>query len=284
VKARIEETRFPSGMKMTDERKFKDESMQMYLDWRSSMESLIKKASSGPRDFFDRKMIEFDPNSKALILASHPDDDVIGCGGTIRKLIAQGSKVKSVYMTDGRFGSTDISPDKLSIIRHDEAIEALKVLGCEDYIFLKNADMSLSCTETNIEEIANIIKTFHPSTIFVPSLFEFHPDHINTTMLASAALNLVPIDVEVYFYEVWMPILPNALVDISEVAELKLKSIEKHVSQVTMNDYGRKTLGLNAYRSMLAPKGVQYCEAFMRYDRASFLEEIRNKATSTKPI
>ena len=63
-------------------------------------------------------------NSTVVIFAAHPDDEVLGCGGTIAKLTQQGSKVHVVFLADGESSRSDIvSIDNLILQRKKNAIE-----------------------------------------------------------------------------------------------------------------------------------------------------------------
>ena len=72
---------------------------------------------------------------KNLIIAAHPDDEVIGCGGTIAKLISEGQKIFILFMAEGvtaRFEKNQIDSFKAKkeiFIREKNAISANKVLG-----------------------------------------------------------------------------------------------------------------------------------------------------------
>ena len=78
---------------------------------------------------------------RILIIAAHPDDDLLGCGGTIIRSIENNSKIKILFLGEGvssRFNLGD-EYSKQSIkqkkIRNLECINSLKILGVKDYIF-----------------------------------------------------------------------------------------------------------------------------------------------------
>jgi LmbE family N-acetylglucosaminyl deacetylase len=220
-------------------------------------------------------------NPRVLVLAPHPDDDVIGCGGTLAKCAQLGSHVKVVFMTDGRYGNSNIPMKALINLRKMEAKAALKVVGIEDAVFLDIPDMGLRCTRENVQKILRIVKEFQPTAIFVPSLWEVPPDHLTTAKIAAHVARKLDMDVDWYCYEVWCPVASTpryslVLVDITNEMELKKQAIAEHKSQVALNDYPTKIAGLNAYRSMYASKGVDYCEAFVLFDRPGFVEHARS--------
>ena len=99
--------------------------------------------------------------SKILVVAAHPDDEVLGCGATIARHIHNGDKVQVVFLADG-FGSRNNGSD-----RDSSAKEASELLGCEPPIFLNFPDNQLdSVALLNIvKELEEVICDFLPSII-----------------------------------------------------------------------------------------------------------------------
>ncbi len=215
--------------------------------------------------------IDFEPDTSALVLSPHPDDDIFGCGGTICKFTRKGTKFKIAYMTDGRFGSDSIPPKELIEIRRKEAEDALSVLGCSDFVFLENVDLGLRCDQNNIDKLRYILDDFKPKALFIPSFEDFHPDHVTTNRLAARVLNDYGDEIDCYSYEVMAPVRPNVFVDITEFMDLKIKAMKQHKTQIEVVDYAEKIIGLNSYRSIFAEKHVKYCEAYHKCTRRAFI-------------
>jgi len=122
-----------------------------------------------------------------VVFAPHPDDETLGCGGTIAKKISQGYEVIIVIMTDGRhafskvFGiDSDPTPEELKEIRKEEVLRAVKILGVpkENVIFLGFEDGSLEeNADKAVETIKEIMIKYSPSEIYFPFIKDFHPDH-----------------------------------------------------------------------------------------------------------
>ena len=94
-----------------------------------------------------------------------------------------------------------------------------------------------------------------------------HHDHKATVLAVYTALDKIKnVTASIWFYEVWTPVMPNVLIDITDVAENKRIAINKHQSQVKCLDYSDKILGLNSYRAISMPneKGIMFCEAYYR--------------------
>ncbi len=72
------------------------------------------------------------PYGRVVVVSPHPDDDVIGCGGTIAAAAALGLAVEVAYVTDGsasHAGSREYPATRLAAVREDEACAALEILG-----------------------------------------------------------------------------------------------------------------------------------------------------------
>ena len=88
---------------------------------------------------------------KVLIVVAHPDDEAIGCGGYISKLVSLGNTVYGVYLTDGEKGRSDSSPKKI-LSRKKEAYTSSKILG------LKWIDQFCGIFEDQLLDIVPLIK------------------------------------------------------------------------------------------------------------------------------
>ena len=80
------------------------------------------------------------------MLAPHPDDETLGCGGAIALHCQAGDAVKVVFITDGSKGGSypSVGQESCKRIRRDEGTQACKVLGVEDYDFWEFEDRSLA--------------------------------------------------------------------------------------------------------------------------------------------
>ena len=198
---------------------------------------------------------------RLLILAPHPDDEVIGCGGLVAQHLREGRAVRVVVATDGAQAGS-------AATREQESRTALDRLGeGAELEFLRFPDRGLG------DEVAVRLReellAFRPDLIAVPSSIEIHPDHL---ALSRAFCELVQRDetlfadlavARVAFYEVGQPIRPNAIVDITAVAEAKYAAIAEHATQLAQRDYAGYARGLNAYRAMTMPVETRFAEAYL---------------------
>jgi LmbE family N-acetylglucosaminyl deacetylase len=115
-----------------------------------------------------------------------------------------------------------------------------------------------------VMKLVKIIEQYEPDKVFVPFFIENQPDHMIAGKIVAHALKKYNGKLECYCYEVWTPLYPNVLVNITDVIEKKLEALGKHESQLMMIDYVEKIKSLNSYRSITAGKSAKYCEAFLK--------------------
>ncbi|MGD0056936.1 MAG: PIG-L family deacetylase [Methanomassiliicoccales archaeon] len=192
---------------------------------------------------------DFNPNSEALVLAPHPDDEVLGCGGAICEFGRKGMHVKVVYMTDGRHGSTSIPMDKLVNVRRKEVMNGLRVLGCNDVGFIEKPNQGFRSDNVTVGVLKSILDDYKPRLLFLPPFDDFHPDHAATSRAAAIALRDYDYVVDCHFYEAMTTVTPNVIVDMTDVMRFKIKAMRRHRSQIDVVDYAKKIKGLNSYRS-----------------------------------
>lgn len=141
-------------------------------------------------------MNEIPPLDRVLIIAPHPDDDVIGAGGLIQRVVAHGGRLRVLVLTRGESNAWPQRAmlKKWSITAHDrnewaelrarEAVAGLEKLGgrADDVHFLAYPDQQLSTLARGNEvslasEIGKHAAEFDPTLAIVPSAFDYHTDH-----------------------------------------------------------------------------------------------------------
>jgi len=216
-------------------------------------------------------------SGKIMIFSPHPDDDIIGCGGTLKLHRDQGDKVRIVYLTDGSSGfpksfrPSGLEKSEMAHNREKEAIKATELLGIDDLVFLKYKDGSLSPNVNNIKFVSQLIKDYAPSVIYVPSFLDTNSDHLETAKILVESLRSQKDDCQVVSYEVWSPIFANLLVNIDKVINSKKESLLCHKSQLKSRSYVEAILGLNQYRAQMFGHG-KHAEAFFTCDSKIFVE------------
>jgi LmbE family N-acetylglucosaminyl deacetylase len=207
-------------------------------------------------------------NQQILVLSPHPDDDAIGCGGTLRKHVLDGDRIKLIVLTSGEGGGHGRQTrEETAKVREAEALAACRVVGISDVEFWREPDGGLQWREELVRRLRETIRSWSPQWIYAPHLAELHPDHRAATCLLSHALDAPEHSAmkdRVRLYEVWTPIQNmDEIVDISEVVETKREAIRQHCTQVEVMRLDEAALALNRYRGeMHSWPGGDYAEVF----------------------
>lgn len=142
-----------------------------------------------------------------LIVAPHPDDEVIGCGGLIARLVEKGCMPHIIVMTGGE-GSHRVCcsamAEDIKAARRMLTRKALAVLGMtEDHIHELNfPDGGIEeCQKEEMGILKTLIDTLKPETVLVPHWGEGWPDHVNAAKIVK---QMVAGKAEVWEYCVWM--------------------------------------------------------------------------------
>lgn len=139
------------------------------------------------------RLHDLNPSGKVVIVAPHPDDEVIGCGGLISHLVSEGNPPYIIVMTGGgaSHGSCcNISEDEVISHRRQLTHNALSILGVpEDHIFeLDFKDGKIPSNKENADPtqysiLITLLHQISPDVIFIPHWGEGWPDHINTAKI-----------------------------------------------------------------------------------------------------
>jgi N-acetylglucosamine malate deacetylase 1 len=211
-----------------------------------------------------------------LIIAAHPDDEVLGCGGTIAKYTKEGLKVSVLFLTDGESSRNDIeNVNSLILKRKNNAKAALKILGCQSISFLDFPDNRLDSIDLldvvkKVEKYINTIKPFRVITHFVHDL---NIDHQITHKAVVTACRPQPENFvrELLFFEVLSStdwafekyFEPNLFVDISSTIDLKIDALDCYHEELRDFPHPRSLKAIKSlafYRGSMS--GLFAAEAF----------------------
>jgi LmbE family N-acetylglucosaminyl deacetylase len=208
-----------------------------------------------------------------LFVAPHPDDEVIGCGGTMLRHADAGDAVTIVYLTRGERsrGYPWLSAAERKTKRVAEAKASCSVLGVKDAVFLDGIDGR--CGEPEVAEaltaqLSAVINSRNPKIIYVPHADDNHPDHVAAYQVVSQIVRNTDWRPKIYQYELWSPLDADFAVDVTDQMKRKVKAVKRHHLALDAFNYIPTMMGLAAYRSgtLLQRKG--YAEAFKRTPRS----------------
>ncbi len=203
-----------------------------------------------------------------LVIAPHPDDESIGCGGALCLHARRRDRITAVYLTSGELGLKHLPRHDAWVTREREAAQAAKILGIARMFFLRLADWFVGdAIEQGAAKLRPILKRAKPELIYLPHEQEWHPDHKAALPMVRAALKASrSVPPALRLYEVWTPLTAHDQVqDISAVMPRKLRALRAHKSQLHEFDYVRAVSGLNQFRGALAARRP-FAEVFQLID------------------
>lgn len=203
------------------------------------------------------------PGNCALVFAPHPDDEVFGCGGAIMRHVEQGTPVHVIVVSDGAYGASEETKAEYILQRQQESVAAAEILGYGAPVFWQHQDRQVCYGEKLIQEILTVIRETGADLVYVPSVFEMHPDHRALSMAAIEAVRRIGDTVNIALYEVGIPLPPNQLLDISDLVARKAAAMSCFISQNTKQRYDQHIASLNHYRTYTLPTDVTAAEAYI---------------------
>ncbi len=219
---------------------------------------------------------------RALVLAPHYDDEVLGCGGLLIRLAASGARVRVLFLSDSSGGlERPVDPDGYGALRRAEAAKALAVLGIGKAGELGLPDGRLAeHRESLADGIRAALVDFGPDLVLVPSPLENSSDHRAAFAALFDVLSPLRGDdrlaadlsiVRVLLYEVNQPLAnPDLLVDVSgETAKLR-RAMRCYGSQQERHGYLAAALGLRSFRTLTLGPQVRAAEAYRRLELSDF--------------
>lgn len=183
--------------------------------------------------------------SKVLVFAPHPDDEILGCGGTMIKHIEAGDEVYVCIATKGcmpLFSTESVNKTR------SEALECHKSIGVKKTFFLDFPAAMMEKVERYEMngKILDVIKEVQPDVVFIPHWGDMQKDH---QMVADACMVALrpkyePKAKTIYSYEtmsetawnapnVQNEFIPNVFVDISDTLNKKIKALSVFKSQLS---------------------------------------------------
>lgn len=204
---------------------------------------------------------------RVLVLSPHPDDESIGCGGTLRKHVIEGDVVTAIFMTSGEQGGHGRPPEVMRRVREAEAKRAVRILGIQHIEFWGEPDGALRAMRAVVNRLRQTIRRLRPHVIYLPHEREAHPDHRAVGRALRAAMRNNPGDMNkmiARMFEVWTPIeRMDVIVDITHYIDVKLKAIRQYRSQCDVMRFDDAARGLARWRGeMHSWPGGDYAEVF----------------------
>ena len=233
-------------------------------------------------------MVGVDTNySRAMVVVAHADDAEWGCAGTVAQWCNNGWEVVYVLCTDGSKGTDDakLTSEELVSIRKNEQLDAGRVLGLHNVVFLGYEDSMLEPTLSLRRDLVRQIRFYKPDILIClsplrrldGSSYFGHPDHIASGEAALSAVfpssrdrltypELLEEGLEPHkVSEVWIMGHDDddKFVDVTDYIDVAVSALKSHSSQTTGEDVGQQLID---WRSRTGNKvGFTYAESFKRF-------------------
>lgn len=199
----------------------------------------------------------------ALVLAPHPDDEVLGCAGAILRHVALGDPVRVIILTDGGGWQVDeAGREAYAARRRQESREAAAILGYGEPEFWEYRDRELQYGEPLVQRLLDAIAAARARWLYAPSPCEWHPDHRALALAALEAARRQAGQIDLALYEIGAPLPPNRLLDITDLVEHKRRALACFTSQLAVQAYDRHIEALNRFRTYTLPREVEAAEAY----------------------
>ena len=215
---------------------------------------------------------------KSLIIAPHPDDELLGCGGTLLKRVAEGNTVGWILMTAIH---EEKGWSQQQVRKRDVEIERVREgLGISAQHLYKlnfpSAELDQLTTCTLVDSLSKIFKDFQPEEVFLPHPGDIHSDHRITFEAASACTKWFryPSVKRILTYETLSEsdfgldqvaggFRPNLFVDITNQLQKKIELLAIYESEIAEHPFPRSFKAVSAQALLRgAQRGVHAAEAF----------------------
>ena len=215
--------------------------------------------------------------SKILVVAAHPDDETIGCGGTIAKHVSGGDEVGIITLTNGVSARTGANKED-QLKRTEAAEKAMNLLGAE---WIGKGDFSDNGMDENpMLEIIRFIESykdsFYPEIIYTHTSHDLNVDHRVTTTAVLTAFRPQPEESykEIRLFEessssdftadsLHGSFKPNLFIDITNFMTFKMEALKFYDTEMREYPHSRSYMNIESvakYRG--ASVGIPYAEAF----------------------
>lgn len=216
-----------------------------------------------------------------LVIAAHPDDELLGVGGAVRRFADQGIICRAVIVGEGITSRSekrnDADTNELAMLKED-ARKAASVVGYETIDFCDLPDNRLDGMELLdvIKVVSKYVKKYKPDTIFTHHHGDLNIDHrIVCEAVITACRPVGDYFVEkIYSFETpssteWNytyeePFTPNAYIDVTDTVEAKVEGMKCYRSESTVFPHPRSAEALRALATFRGSNvGMEKAEAFM---------------------
>ncbi len=232
-------------------------------------------------------VVSIDKNSKILVIAPHPDDEVIACGGFIAKYHNQ-IDILCVNASGVKYQHDTLSAEEIAQVRCDEFNEVAKLAGVQKTYIKKlwGIPPMINQIEKCYDDYLAHFNIKDYDFVLVPHKDDAHIEHRyagNELLKRLIEVQGYKETLKILRYELWSPVQnPNYYEDITEFVQKKKELINAYKSRIGSH-YAERILALNKYRTLNSYffNPEKYVEAFYVEDVMTYLQipDIINETT-----
>lgn len=219
--------------------------------------------------------------TRVLVVAAHPDDEVLGCGGAIARHCAEGAAVSVLIMADGvgsRTGGDDAAHSRALSARKRSADRAAEILGVHEVTLLSYGDNRMDGVELLdvVQDIEKLVREFAPGVVYTHHGADVNVDHRIVHDAVVAACRPLPDHPvrQLLFFETpsstewrppgsFAPFVPNWFVDVGATLDKKLAALEAYSDELRDFPHPRSLRAVeHLARWRGATAGLDAAEAF----------------------
>lgn len=219
---------------------------------------------------------------RIAVIAAHPDDEVLGCGGSIARFVKEGHSVHILLIADGESSRVDRDHSDFHNLlegRNEAAEAACRILGCDSIKILNLPDNRLDGLDRLdiIKKIEEFIEFYRPSIVFTHHAGDVNIDHRivhDAVITACRPQPNYPVK-ELLFFEIpssteWRPpssaevFNPNLFIDISTTIETKIKALSAYETELRTFPHPRSLKAVETLAQWRGSTvGVEAAEAYI---------------------
>ncbi|MBU0546247.1 PIG-L family deacetylase [Patescibacteria group bacterium] len=215
-------------------------------------------------------------NRKVLVVAAHPDDELLGVAGTLSLHIERGDKVEVLILGQGALSRDKAGEAEIELL-HEQALAAARIIGIQNVRFEYLPDNAFDTVGILVitKLVERVIAEVRPDILYTHHAHDLNVDHRLTFQAVTTACRPCSRNLpqEVYTFETlssseWQskseePFRPNVYIDISSTLEKKVSALNEYKSEMRPYPHSRSLEGvriLAQYRGLEA--GIKFAEAF----------------------
>lgn len=219
--------------------------------------------------------------SNILVIAAHPDDEILGVGGTVAKHVNNGDVAFALILGEGQTSRTstrELTAQEVLLSLHADSVKATQEVGYQEVFFENLPDNRFD--QVDLLDIVKIIEryinTIQPTIVYTHHKGDLNIDHQNTfraVLTATRPQNENPVK-EIYCFETvssteWNfaygsnGFMPNVFIDVSDTLNRKLEAMKMYKSELCPPPHPRSIENLEVCAKRWGSVvGMRYAEAF----------------------